>query len=511
MNVKTLSHKERNFTQLKFLIPYIISGAIPAVLFTLIRLLLLASAGQRIFIFLPFITLPFLVFAGISYYFFITHSCVFTITNPFIIYTLSSAYSFCSYTIFQESGITSLLLFAFFPIVFFFFEQMVTEKKFLPFSIACAIMLCIHPEAGLQIALLLFVLAILALLYYHKFKLGNLIHIVLLFLFSFGLANVRMVFYLVPFYAEHHDYSYNGFSLSYHPAVFVSRLLPWTTASRTLVGTDNRMDLYFGLFPLILFLFFFISFKISLRKKIYASLFTILIVSMLEFSPVLYVFNLFHITYHSTLQASFFLVFWMLYIAAYALSHIHSIRICEILLTGFSLLILIAVSWLWGYKNFHFAFLFVQAALALLYIMLLYHRQTKSHFVVYILLLVCLELGSNCLFSSNTLFYKQASSVVASFAFKKATKKHINKKPKSNIKSRNTTDKQTSDNQNNNKIVAETDSSRSPSIPYIVYDYIGVGISLLCVFFLLFLYTYDKRSRILDLFDRQKNKLNQIH
>jgi|GEM_PF-6814193 hypothetical protein len=43
MNVKTLSHKERNFTQLKFLIPYIISGAIPAVLFTLIRLLLLAS------------------------------------------------------------------------------------------------------------------------------------------------------------------------------------------------------------------------------------------------------------------------------------------------------------------------------------------------------------------------------------------------------------------------------------------------------------------------------------
>lgn len=183
MNVKTLSHKERNFTQLKFLIPYIISGAIPAVLFTLIRLLLLASAGQRIFIFLPFITLPFLVFAGISYYFFITHSCVFTITNPFIIYTLSSAYSFCSYTIFQESGITSLLLFAFFPIVFFFFEQMITEKKFLPFSIACAIMLCIHPEAGLQIALLLFVLAILALLYYHKFKLGNLIHIVLLFLF----------------------------------------------------------------------------------------------------------------------------------------------------------------------------------------------------------------------------------------------------------------------------------------------------------------------------------------
>lgn len=511
MNIKTLLHKGTDFIQLNFLISYIVAGGIPAALFCIVRLLLLASAGQRIIIFLPFTTLPFLILAGISYYFFITHSCILTMANPFIIYTLSSAYSFCSYAVLQETGISSLLLYAFFPVVFFYFEHMITEEKFIPFAITCAAMLYIHPEAGLQIALLLFVLAILALLFYRKFKLGNLVHVILLFLFSFGLASVRMVFYLVPFYTEHHDYSYNGFSLSYNPAVFVSRLLPWTTASRTLIGTDNRMDLYFGLFPLILFLFFFISFKISLRKKIYASLFTILIVSMLEFSPVLYVFNLFHITYHSTLQASFFLVFWMLYIATYTLSHIHSIRICEILLTGFSLLILMAVSWLWGYKNFHFAFLFVQAALALLYIMLLYHRQTKSHFVVYILLLVCLELGSNCLFSSNTLFYKQGSSVVASFAFKKATKKHINKKPKSTIKSRNTTDNQTSDNQNNNKIVAETDSSRSPSIPYIVYDYIGVGISLLCVFFLLFLYTYDKRSRILDLFDRQKNKLNQIH
>ena len=511
MNVKTLSHKERNFTQLKFLIPYIISGAIPAVLFTLIRLLLLASAGQRIFIFLPFITLPFLVFAGISYYFFITHSCVFTITNPFIIYTLSSAYSFCSYTIFQESGITSLLLFAFFPIVFFFFEQMITEKKFLPFSIACAIMLCIHPEAGLQIALLLFVLAILALLYYHKFKLGNLIHIVLLFLFSFGLANVRMVFYLVPFYAEHHDYSYNGFSLSYHPAVFVSRLLPWTTASRTLVGTDNRMDLYFGLFPLILFLFFFISFKISLRKKIYAGLFTMLIISMLEFSPVLYVFNLFHITYHSTIKSSFFLVFWMLYIAAYALSRIHSICIGEILLTVLSLLILIVISWLWGYKNFHFPFLFIQVALGLLYIIMLYHRQTKSHLVVYILLLTCLELGSNCLFSANTLFYKQGSSIEASFAFQNFTAKHSQKDTKKTTKNDKALDKQSDSKQKSNDSTTETAPQANVSISYIVFDYIGVGISLLCVFWLLFLFTYDKKERIFNFMTQNKQRLNQIH
>lgn len=511
MNIKSLLHRGTHSLHLKIFVPYIIAGIIPVALFAIVQLLLLVSSGKCIITFLPLTILPFLMLAGMSYYFFITHSCILTIANPFIIYTLSSAYSFCSYAVLQETGISSLLLYAFFPVVFFYFEQMMTEEKFIPFAITCAAMLCIHPEAGVQIALLLFALAILALLFYRKFKLGNLVHVILLFLFSFGLASVRMVFYLIPFYAEHHDYSYEGFSLSYNPLIFISRLLPWTTASRTLVGTYNRMDLYFGLFPLILFLFFFISFKINLRKKVYAGLFTILIISMLEFSPVLYVFNLFHITYHSTLQASFFLVFWMLYIAAYTLSRIHSVCIGEILLTVLSLLILIAISWLWGYKNFHFLFLFVQAGLALLYIILLYYRQTKSHFVVYILLLTCLELGSNCLFSTNTLFYKQGSSIEASFAFQNFTAKHSQKETKKTTKNDKALDKQSDNKPKSNDSTAKTTTQSNLSISYIVFDYIGVGISLLCVFFLLFLFTYDKKERIFNFMTQNKQRLNQIH
>lgn len=99
MHIKEVVHNIITFFRSKGLMLYLIAAGIPAALFAMIKLILLTSAGQCIITFLPVSILPFLCLAGISYYFFASHSCILTITNPILIYTFSSAYGFCSYAL----------------------------------------------------------------------------------------------------------------------------------------------------------------------------------------------------------------------------------------------------------------------------------------------------------------------------------------------------------------------------------------------------------------------------
>ena len=397
---------------------YSVAAGIPAALFLLIKLLYIVLQGTCLPTFLPYSTLPFLMLAGISFYFLIKHSKTISLTNPAVIFIFVTAYSCSSYAMLQEVSITSLLLYAIFPIIFYYFENMILRDRFIPFVIACTVMLYINPEAGIPISLLLFVLSIIALIYMHQFKLGNLLHIIGLFLFSFGLAAVRIVFYIAPYIAEHTDYSYEGFSLSYSPAIFLGRFLPGVAASRAMIGTDNRLDLYFGLLPLIFFMLYFTNRSICLRKKVCAEIFTLIIFSVLEFSPVLYVFNLFQNTTHVSLSISFFLVFWMLYLGMHSATNLSILSRLELLLSYAILLVSIAIVWLWSGHNYSKIMILVHFGLLSLYFAFLLIRYNTSKKNIFVLLaLLIFEISMNGYFCTNKSLYPNNTSIHQTFAF----------------------------------------------------------------------------------------------
>lgn len=418
MHTNTLQ-QEAHRNHIHFDKGYLIAGGIPALLFLITKGLYTLSFGSPLPTLMPYPSLPFVILAAISFYYLLQHSSIIQSKNPWMIYIFSSSYGFCSYAILQENTILPLLLYAIFPIIFYHYENMVLGKKYIPFAIACAVMLIIHPEAGIEISLLLFVFALLLLVYLHKFNLGEIVHTFLIFLFAYGLGAARIIFYLAPYFAEHSDYSYEGFSLAYHPAILLGRFLPGVAASRALSGSTDRMDLYFGILPLIFFFLFFFQKEIRLRLKGIVCIFTLLILSMLEFSPVLYVFNLFHITYHTTLTASFFLVFWMLYVGAYAANKSFlpdtTNLIAYPVLCGF---IPVIISFIWGKHNFHSNLFVIYIILFAIYTLLLFIRRTAARRIIPILFFVMIiELFSNAYICTNKNYVSKDFSLEPHLAY----------------------------------------------------------------------------------------------
>lgn len=380
--------------------PYAIAAFIPAVLFALLRLLYVISGATCQTGFLAWHILPFLIVAGGCFYFFLTHSS-FVSLNIWQLLLLCTAYSFCSYSLLQETSIPNLLLYAVFPVIFHHFENMILYGKYLPFAVLCAVMLLICPETGIQAALLLLVLGLLMLQVQKQLSFGNFIHLLLVFLFSFCLGAARVVFYLAPYIAEHSGYAYEGFSTSYAPAILISRFLPGGIASRFMAGTSNRMDLFIGMFPLLLFFLFFFTKEIKTSKKVMTAVFTGIILAMMEFSPVYYVFNLFHITYHTTLSIAFFLVFWMLYTGAQALSvntPVHCNRLFPAVLLVCSM---IAVSLIWAFRNFHAIAFLIITALMIIESLFLFLSRKKSSIYILLFAITAAELISQEYFSTS--------------------------------------------------------------------------------------------------------------
>lgn len=109
----TISWKTKHFDYY-----YSVAAGIPAALFLLIKLLYIVLQGTCLPTFLPYSTLPFLMLAGISFYFLIKHSQTISLINPAIICIFVTAYSCSSYAMLQETSITSLLLYAIFQSYF---------------------------------------------------------------------------------------------------------------------------------------------------------------------------------------------------------------------------------------------------------------------------------------------------------------------------------------------------------------------------------------------------------
>ena len=395
---------------------YLAACGIPAILFLLIQLLYTLSPASCLPGFLSWKVLPFLVLSSGCMYFFLKHSSQICLPDLCLSLLFTTAYSFCAYGIEQETALSSLLLYAVFPIIFYTFENMLEKAVYLPFILSCTLMLYIQPETGIQTALLLLVLALLILIQKRRFTPGNVLHLAAIFLFSFGLGTARILFYLAPYIADHKDYSYSGFSYSYLPAIFAGRFLPGVTASRLLTGTSNRMDLYFGILPFLCFFTFFMLKEISFRQKVLAGMFTILLLMMLEFSPVYYIFNLFHVTYHSTLKVSFLLIFWMLYLGMQSVQIVKQTVTMKPFYAFVPIFFLWGISFLWGKHNFFLPFLVLIPIASILYCTLFSLIGKRNNFSLVLLILCVCELGVNGFIGTNQNYYNPNSSLKTSFA-----------------------------------------------------------------------------------------------
>ena len=223
--------------------------------------------------------------------------------------------------------------------------------------------------------------------------------------------------------------SYEGFSTTCSPFVFLSRFLPGSTASIAYF-TSNGMDIYFGLFFLLGVFLFFTTRKIPGKKRIYYGIFTLITISALWISPVRYVFNLFSEPGNFSLSYSFFLVFWCLKLAMEAVVYLKEIHRKDLHIAVAFTSLWIVLSWLFGSHNFHVYTFPVIAVIFAFYAFFLYgnrtgkgnHKMVKMIFILFIFA----ELAFNAFYITNVDFIPNTRNLDTSFVWEqKETKAEV--------------------------------------------------------------------------------------
>jgi uncharacterized membrane protein YfhO len=326
---------------------------------------------------------PSILFCGIAgacmgYY--LKHTGSVSFETPLFYLILCVSYGCSSYSILQETNVLTLAAFAVFPVVFLQFERMNRDDRYIPFVIADAILLLLAPSAAIPVTLLLFVLSLVENGLVHRLSLGQFLHLFLSFLLSFLLAACRIFFFMAPSFADHASYSYAGFSYSYDIAGFLERFFSGAPASRSFLYATNRMDLSVGLFCLLGCLVFFACRTISLQRRICYGVFTMLIILVLETSPFQYLFSLLCTRDMATMDDAFFLIFWMLYLAAQGMSQKKNLW-QDIVKAGVVLLAVCGVVW-WKCGDEFLSFLLpVHIILIVVYVIfrIWYSRNVMRH------------------------------------------------------------------------------------------------------------------------------------
>lgn len=344
MSLKKISKDTALFYTLTFLLPMLLYSAV---------LLLCHWGGGRLYPNIhPYLRIPLLGIASSAFACYLIHTRSFHLHTKLYQLIFSVSYGMSSYILTQESDILILLAYSLFPILFLTFEWMVTDQKHFPFIIGNAVLLLACPLAGIPVTVLLFVLALLELSLQRRLHFGDFLHTVCNFLFSILLGSFGIIYHLAPYYAEHDTYAYEGFQFTNQITLFLSRFLPGGVSSRQFFFYRNKIDLYFGLFALILAILFFIQRKIAFRKRLYYGIFTLLLIAGIELSPLQYVLNLFLTTERYTVVYSFVLVFWALRLACESYSQVLQSTKFPIAAAQVISLAVIGVSWCFVQHNF---------------------------------------------------------------------------------------------------------------------------------------------------------------
>lgn len=398
----------------KSILLYIVTFLIPFLLLFTMHLLYNSGFGNPIVYTLTLKQIFFNGLASICFLFYIRHTDTICISDHGWQLIFSCAYGLCSYGIIQEGSISTLCVYAIFPVVFLSFEKMIDGLYYLPFLLSEALILIIRPSLGLSVFLFLIILTFLETGLKGCLSLGSLFHYLGCFTLSFLLAAFRVFPYFESIYDG--SSSYNGYSISCSPFVFLSRFLPGSSPSISFFG-PNGIDLYFGLFFFLSCILFFFSGTISGKKRLFYGCFTLMLVASLWLSPVRFIFHFFTESTVLSVPYSFLLVFWGLKLSMEAIYSLQSIPTNTIILSTLFSICMLLICYLGGSHNFHTFMLPIIIVLFLLQSAFLFRKKHKS----FLFFLILLEFFCNAFFITNLELIPTTRSTQASFPWDKET------------------------------------------------------------------------------------------
>lgn len=406
----------------KNITPYIIAFLLPCFILSGYKMLYVYFSIKE---YPPHLSTIHIICLGISCLsFFVYTRSTLTVKLPSMMwnYVFSLAYALCSYSISQQKEILPLLIFALFPILILTYEYMLLEKTYFPFIIACAITLNLNPALGVPVILLLFVLSLIILAYRKELNLGNIIHYTSCFILGGLCSCARLFFFYAPYWQEHSDYTYNGFSTTYSIPAFISRLFSGNTPSTLFALSGQYMELTIGSLFLLLIICYFFQSHILLREKIYVIFITILLILELNLSPLHYVFNGFVDLHNLSINESFLIVFGGLYIAARGLKNLKHTKTHLLLCSCVGIFVLKAISILWFQHNYAQKTILISICIILVYSVAIVLYQKKYHGMQYILgLLVIMEIILNITALTNMNICPKNISTDAKWCFESAS------------------------------------------------------------------------------------------
>lgn len=315
----------------------------------------------------------------------------------------ASAYGLCSYSICQESDLYIRICYAAFPLLFGLYHAISEGYIAYIFTSLLAVCMILAPGHMLAIWGIFIAWSILRCLS-KEIGVAQLLHILLCLLFSFCLSSFRTFVYL----AEHHTQShtaYAGFSASYMPFVWISRLF---TGGIPSIGLSNLngFDLVIGMFFILMVVIYIVSHNTN-RPTFQADMFCLLFsVVAITFSPVRFILT-FGLPDAKTVSYSYVFVFIVLLLASKGICTISTITLKQLSIVSVIFLLAIASVYLFGSHNFVPLCLHTTLFFTVLYLILFYTYILSNHTIKplsIVCFLIVLEFCINTLVSTNTNF-----------------------------------------------------------------------------------------------------------
>lgn len=396
-----MSHKKISKQSAIF---YLLAFLAPIGIYSIIILIYQFGLGKLYVKSFSYLRIPMLGISSISFAYYLRHTNMFRLTDRLPQFFLSISYGLSSYILAQENNILILLAYSLFPILFLSYEWMISDQKHIPFIIGNAILLLVCPIAGIPVTILLYLLSFFELSLHKRFHFGDFLHTTGNFLLSILTGSFGIVFYLAPYYADHTLFAYEGFQISHDFTFFLSRFLPGNMPAQQFLFTTNKIDLYFGLTSMTFAVLFFFQGNISLRKRAYYAIFTLILIAGIELSPIRYLLNLLITSEKDTIVFSFSLIFWALRLACESLSKAaYTGKLPVIIATGI-LFVINVTSWCFVQHNFLLWMLIIHIILWSMILISLLCIRTKNIniFHKFLFCVILLELCFNTAIITNS-------------------------------------------------------------------------------------------------------------
>lgn len=337
--------------RLRSILPYLLIFLIPALVLDGFTAFYGSGYGQIVPGSLNYVLNLWNGLACACFYFLLKHQRRFDNLSEAFRILLSVSYGLCAYGLLQESNIRYLTIFALFPLFFYAYERMIYKNKALAYILLLTAFLFLDYMLGAIIILTMTVFVLL----YADGGIGKHMRVLMKYWGYSGLALLLSGIFSFPHFAEYFAninlYPYTGFHTTMPVITALSRFLLGSVSSAAFFS-GTKLDLYFGLFPLLGAALYFIMPQ-DTGKKGRRILFLLFLFASVEFSPVFFVMNFFRMYSGGSVYYAFLLIFFLLFTASEALAKEPQIKPAHLIILGLGSLVLLGICILCAGHNYH--------------------------------------------------------------------------------------------------------------------------------------------------------------